>query len=100
MKIALLGMGLILAMWSTASGYGKQKAVYHTNGDNPQQNRGALVNIQNHINAVGADSMDIRVVLHGNSLAVLMYPDEVEGTKMKRGNATDDMQTRITGLKN
>ena len=100
MKIALLGMGLILAMWSTASGYGKQKAVYHINGDNPQQNRGALVNIQNHINAVGADNMDIRVVLHGNSLAVLMYPDEVEGTKMKRGNATDDMQTRITGLKN
>ena len=93
-------MGLILAMWSTAAGYGKQKAVYHINGDNPQQNRGALVNIQNHINAVGADNMDIRVVLHGNSLAVLMCPDEVEGTKMKRGNATDDMQTRITGLKN
>jgi len=93
-------MGLILAMWSTASGYGKQKAAYHTNRDNPQQNRGALVNIQNHINSVGVDNMDIRVVLHGNSLAVLMYPDEVEGTKMKRGNATDDMQTRITGLKN
>ena len=100
MKIALLGMGLILAMWSTASDYGKQKAVYHTNGYNPQQNRGALVNIQNHINSVGADNMDIRVVLHGNSLAVLMYPDEVECTKMKWGNATDDMQTRITGLKN
>ena len=48
-KIALLGTGLILAMWSTALGYGKQKAVYHINGDNPQQNRGALVNIQNHI---------------------------------------------------
>ena len=99
-KIALLGTGLILAMWSTALGYGKQKVVYHINGDNPQQNKGALNNIQNHINAVGADNMDIRVVLHGNSLAVLMYPDEVEGTKMKRGNATDDMQTRITGLKN
>ena len=35
MKIALLGMGLILAIWSTASGCGKQKAVYHINGDNP-----------------------------------------------------------------
>ena len=99
MKIALLGTGLILAMWSTALGYGKQKVVYHTNGDNPQQNKRILNNIQNHINAVGADNMDIRVVLHGNGLAVLMYPDEVEGTKMKRGNATDDMQNRITGLK-
>ena len=99
-KIALLGTGLILAMWSTALGYGKQKAVYHINGDNPQQNRGALVNIQNHINAVGAENLDIRVVMHGNGLAVLMYPDEVEGTKMKRGNANEEMQTRITGLKN
>ena len=99
-KIALLGMGLILAMWSTALGYGKQKVVYHINGDNPQQNRGALVNIQNHINAVGAENLDIRVVMHGNGLAVLMYPDEVEGTKMKRGNANEEMQTRITGLKN
>ncbi len=99
-KIALLGMGLILAMWSTALGYGKQKVAYHVNGDNPQQNAGALRNVQNHINAVGAENLDIRIVLHGNGLAVLMYPDEVEVTKMKRGNATDDMQTRITGLKN
>ena len=52
-KIALSGTGLILAMWSTALGYGKQKVVYHINGDNPQQNKGALVNIQNHINAMG-----------------------------------------------
>ena len=57
-------------------------------------------NIQNHINAVGADNMDIRVVMHGNGLAMLMYPDEVKGTKMKRGNANEEMQTRITGLKN
>ncbi|MBT6728813.1 MAG: hypothetical protein HOA75_19030 [Deltaproteobacteria bacterium] len=100
LKIMLLGTGLILAVCSSALGYGKQKVVYHINGDNPQQNTGALRNIQNHINAVGAENMDIRVVMHGNGLAVLLYPDEVEGTKMKRGNANEEMQTRITGLKN
>ena len=100
LKVKLLGTGLILAMCSSALGYGKQKVAYHINGDNPQQNAGALRNIQNHINAVGAENMDIRGVMHGNGLAVLMYPDEVEGTKMKRGNANEDMQTRITGLKN
>ena len=100
LKFMLLVTGLILAMWSSALGYGKQKVVYHINGDNPQQNTGALRNIQNLINAVGAENMDIRVVMHGNGLAVLMYPDEVEGTKMKRGNANEEMQTRITGLKN
>ena len=99
-KIALLGTGLILAMCSTALGYGKQKVAYHVNGDNPQQNAGALRNVQNHINAVGAENLDIRIVLHGNGLALLTYPDEVESTKLRHGNATEDMQTRITGLKN
>ena len=75
LKFMLLVSGLILAIWSSALGYGKQKVVYHINGDNPQQNTGALRNIQNHINAVGAENMDIRVVMHGNGLAVLMYPD-------------------------
>jgi intracellular sulfur oxidation DsrE/DsrF family protein len=28
-----------------------------------------------------------------------MYPDELEGTKMKEANATDEMQARIAGLK-
>ena len=49
---------------------------------------------------MGAENLDIRVVMHRNGLAVLMYPDEVEGTKMKRGNANEEMQARITGLKN
>ena len=99
-KIALLGTGLILAMCSTALGYGKQKVAYHVNGDNPQQNAGALRNVQNHINAVGAENLDIRIVLHGNGLALLTYPDEVESTKLRHGNANEEMQTRITGLKN
>ena len=72
LKIMLLGTGLILAMWSSALGYGKQKVVYHINVDNPKQNAGALRNIQNHINAVGVEDIDIRVVMHGNGLAVLM----------------------------
>ena len=99
-KIALLRTGFTLAMWSTASGYGKQKFAYHVNGDNPQQNAGALRNVQNHINAVGAENLDIRIVLHGNRPALLTYPDEVESTKLRHGNATEEMQTRITGLKN
>jgi hypothetical protein len=71
LKLMLLGTGLILVTWSSASGYGKQKVVYHVKRDNPQQNREALRNTQNHINAVGAEDMDIRVVMHGNGLAVL-----------------------------
>jgi len=54
--------------------YGKQKVVYHVNyvgGDKDKKYRGAMRNIQNHINAVGAENMDIKVVLHGNGLGLL-----------------------------
>ena len=54
--------------------YGKQKVVYHINYDGGKESkkyRGAMRNIQNHINAVGAENLDIKVVLHGNGLGVL-----------------------------
>ena len=56
------------------SKYGKQKVVYHINyngGDDDKRYRGAMRNIQNHINAVGAENLDIKVVLHGNGVNLL-----------------------------
>jgi len=61
---------------------------------------GALRNIQNHINATGAENLDLRVVMHGNGLSLLLEPDQVANTKMKSGNANDDMTARIANLKN
>ncbi len=54
--------------------YKKQKVVYHINyegGQDDKKYRGAMRNIQNHINAVGAENMEIKVVLHGNGLGLL-----------------------------
>lgn len=54
--------------------YGQQKVVYHVNypgGPEDKKWQGAMRNIQNHINAVGAENMDIKVVLHGNGVAML-----------------------------
>ncbi|MGD2054129.1 MAG: DsrE family protein [Gammaproteobacteria bacterium] len=83
------------------SGYGKQKVVYHINYDDPKKQAGALRNIQNHINAVGKDNIDIKVVLHGNGLALLLEPDSLEKlTKFKHANATPTMAAKIDGLKN
>ncbi len=56
------------------SRYGKQKVVYHINyegGEDDKLYRGAMRNIQNHINAVGADNLEIKVVLHGNGVNLL-----------------------------
>jgi intracellular sulfur oxidation DsrE/DsrF family protein len=79
--------------------YGKQKVVYHINYDNPKAQAGALRNIQNHINAVGADNLEVKVVMHGKGLTLLLEPDAADNTKLPAGNATDTMQVKISGLK-
>lgn len=91
---------LLSASQSIASErYGKQKVVYHINYDNSKAQAGAMRNIQNHINAVGAENLDLKVVLHGKGLTLLLEPDAQEHTKLKIGNATDVMQAKISGLK-
>ena len=93
-------MLLTLTFESRADGYGKQKVVYHINYDNPKQQAGALRNIQNHINAVGAENLDLKVVLHGNGLALLLEPDSLADVpKFKFANADDQMIARIDNLK-
>ena len=83
-----------------AEGYGKQKVVYHINYDNPKQQAGALRNIQNHINAVGAENLDLKVVLHGNGLALLLEPEALDKLKkFKHANADEKMTAKVTDLK-
>jgi len=75
-----IALGLALALTVLAGTadandrYGKQKVVYHINypgGEGDKKYIGAMRNIQNHINAVGAENMDIKVVLHGNGVGLL-----------------------------
>mgnify|MGYP001198735838 CR=1 FL=1 len=74
-----------------AERYAKQKVVYHINyegGEADKKYRGALRNIQNHINAVGAENMDVMVVLHGNGLALL-----------KDAKSNDKLKGQVVSLK-
>jgi len=101
LSILFLGFGLIFTNPILASEYGNQKVVYHINYDNPKKQTGALRNIQNHINAVGAEKLDIKVVLHGNGLALLVEPDALNNLpKFKHANANDKMTAKISSLKN
>ncbi len=74
--VALLAATLVVPATQAQANerYGKQKVVYHINyngGEDDKLYRGAMRNIQNHINAVGAENMEIKVVLHGNGLGLL-----------------------------
>ena len=94
MLTALAVFGVVLAGFTKAEAadpYGKQKVVYHINyegGEADKKYRGALRNIQNHINAVGAENMDIKVVLHGNGLGVL-----------KNAKTNDKLKGQVVSLK-
>lgn len=97
-------MSICMIMITTAHAndrYGKQKVVYHINYDNPKKQAGALRNIQNHINAVGAENLDLKVVLHGNGLSLLLDPESLAKLKkFKQANANEKMTAKIDGLKN
>ena len=101
----ILGLALMAVVLGVASiagaadRYTKQKVVYHINYYGAKQQEGALRNIQNHINAVGAENLDLKVVMHGNGVSLVMEPEYLSETKMKEANATAEMQAKIAGLK-
>jgi intracellular sulfur oxidation DsrE/DsrF family protein len=64
------------------------RVVYHVNQGDPAVHMGALRNVQNHINAVGADGMDIKVVMHGGGINLLMGANE-----------NPDLQAAVDSLK-
>ena len=76
-RLFIAAFALVTAMAGSASAderYGTQKVVYHINytgGEDDKAYRGALRNIQNHINAVGRDNIEVKVVLHGNGVSLL-----------------------------
>lgn len=74
--LALAAVSVTAMAEGGTSGYAKQKVVYHINYDDPKQQKGAMRNIQNHINAVGKENLDLRVVMHGNGLSLLARANE------------------------
>lgn len=74
--LGILGaLALLLAGLPTLavaeSGYAPQKVVYHFNTNDEKTIRMGLRNIQNHIDAVGADNLELKVVMHGDGVDML-----------------------------
>lgn len=97
--ILLVLLTLVFGSVQSDDRYGKQKVVYHVNFDDVATQKAALGNIQNHINAVGAANIEVKVVMHGDGLSLILEPDSLAETKMKAANADANMQARISGLK-
>ena len=91
---ALLGAVLMVAGWSVERAYAEptgyyqdQKVVYHNDGggpDNASYFKRMLNSIQNHIEAVGKEHVEIRVVDHGSGLELfqLAYTNKDLATRL------------------
>ena len=88
--LGLIGITLLLLFTglAQAADYPKQKVVYHVNYNDEKTLKSALGNIQNHINAVGKENIEIKVVMHGDGVDLL-----------KTANSDMDMQSKIINLK-
>lgn len=91
-------MVMALSIWAALApptraqdGYAPQKVVYHLNGSGGDDGSGykpALNNIRNHLNAVGKENLDLRVVMHGDGIGLLQAARE-----------NQQLQGLISGLK-
>ena len=87
--MSLIAFMTLLAL--TAAGvkaderYGNQKVVYHLNvkgGEKDNAYRMALRNVQNHVDAVGRDKVNVKVVLHGDGIELLQHAIDSEPLQM------------------
>lgn len=86
---ALVAASTAVSAYAEEGRYGKQKVVYHINykgGEGGKKYYGALRNIQNHINAVGKDNIEVKVVMHGNGLGLLQ---QAKNDLKLQGNITN-----------
>ncbi|MBD3610950.1 MAG: DsrE family protein [Hydrogenovibrio crunogenus] len=104
LSILLASIIMLLGVAQTAqagkTGYSQQKVVYHINYDDAKKQSSTLRNIQNHINAVGPDNLDIRVVMHGNGLSLVLNESALKNVpKFNKANASTTMKQKIDSLK-
>jgi intracellular sulfur oxidation DsrE/DsrF family protein len=98
-SMLVLALGFFAGSANIVYAEGTHKAVYHVNYYGAKHQTSTLINIQNHINAIGKEELDLIVVLHGDGLSLLMYPDAIGSNKMSEGNAENVVLARIEGLK-
>jgi uncharacterized protein len=84
----LLLVAMAVPGLATAASDDVTRVVYHVNSGESGVHLGALRNVQNHINAVGAENLDIKVVMHGGGLNLLTGANE-----------NPDLQSAVDSLK-
>ena len=86
--LILIALLVLAPGLSSASDQEVMRVVYHINQGDPAHHIVAMRNVQNHINAVGIDNIDLKVVMHGGGINLLL-----------EANDNPDIQAAVDNLK-
>lgn len=93
----MVGLIALTGAAPAAPGDVLQRVVYHIDSGDPERQRTALRNVSNHLNDIGDEHLEIRVVVQGNGVSMLVLPEATADPALY-GNATDQMQMLIENL--
>lgn len=95
MKIAVV---LSLLCVSSLIANAKQNVIYHLNVSDTKIQNATLQNIQNHINAEGKDNLNIKVIMHGDGISLVLIPQNLQISKIVANSNTEN-QSKMMNLK-
>lgn len=79
----LLSCLLLIPLNCLAEQYPFQKVIYHVNYNDKSRINETLVNVSNHLEALGDDNADIKVMVHGKAIEFLMEAAEDDGKQIQ-----------------
>lgn len=94
----LLGLIALTGAAAAAPGGVPQRVVYHIDSGDLERQRSALRNVSNHLNDIGDERLEIRVVVQGNGVSMLVMPEATADLALY-GNATNQIQMVIENLR-
>ena len=84
LKILILTVSLLLLSLNSFADslYNDQKVVYHMNYHDESRIAETMTNISNHLQSLGEDHIDIKVVVHGRAIEYFMDAVENQGKQI------------------
>ena len=70
----LIIAAVITAPAAIAAASQPSKLIFHVNDDSPEHQEAVLRNLQNHLVSVGPENLDIKVLLQGGGVSMLLLP--------------------------
>lgn len=78
----------------------RNKVVFHVNSDDPERQQGVLRNLDNHLDAVGAENLDIKVLLQGGGVTLLLLPEALPHIgRLRHANAGPAFRQHVDRLR-